>query len=66
MLSVGALLAVAWVILLALVLVAELVSRNFTGIMRSIMGLGVLVLFIVLAVVLAEYLRKSFLPRLNS
>jgi len=63
---VGSIIAATWLILLAIVVAAESVARLFTGAYRSVVGLGVFLAFLALAVALAEALRVRFLPKLIS
>jgi len=63
---VGSIIAATWLILLAIVVAAELVARLFTGVDRSVVGLGVFLAFLALAVALAEALRVKVLPKLIS
>jgi len=63
---VGSIIAATWLILLSIVVVAESVARLFTGVYRSVVGLGVFLAFLALAVALAEALRVRFLPKLIS
>jgi len=63
---VGSIIAATWLILLAIVVAAESVARLFTGVYRSVVGLGVFLAFLTLAVALAEALRVKVLPKLIS
>jgi len=63
---VGSIIAATWLILLAIVVAAESVARLFTGVDRSVVGLGVFLAFLALAVALAEALRVKVLPKLIS
>jgi len=63
---VGIIILATWLILLAIVVAAESVARLFTGVYRSVVGLGVFLAFLALAVALAEALRVRFLPKLIS
>lgn len=63
---VGSIILAAWLILLAIVVAAESVARLFTGVYRSVVGLGVFLAFLALAVALAEALRVKVLPKLIS
>jgi len=63
---VGIIIAATWLILLAIVVAAESVARLFTGVYRSVVGLGVFLAFLALAVALAEALRVKVLPKLIS
>ena len=61
---IGALIVATWLVLLAIVLAAEYVTRNFTGPMRSIVGLAVFTVFLALAVTFTELLRRKILPKI--
>jgi len=63
---VGSIILATWLILLAIVVAAESVARLFTGVYRSVVGLGVFLIFLALAVALAEALRVKVLPKLIS
>ncbi|WP_460025485.1 hypothetical protein [Infirmifilum sp. SLHALR2] len=63
---VGSIILATWLILLAIVVAAESVARLFTGVDRSVVGLGVFLAFLALAVALAEALRVKVLPKLIS
>jgi len=63
---VGSIILATWLILLAIVVAAESVARLFTGVYRSVVGLGVFLAFLALAVALAEALRVKVLPKLIS
>ncbi len=63
---IGSMMVAAWLLLLVFVIIVEIIAKNFTGIVKDIIGLGVFLALIMLSVVAVEAFRTKLFPRIIS